>query len=239
MFVRLFLAAMLALSTFASARSITVGMSEWPPFQSELAEGYGVYTQKLTMVLEEMGFTEINYEFMPWARQYAIVKRGVLPIGFAWYHTKERAEEIYYPKNPLASADDVIFYKKSRFPDGITAKSYEEIAKQNLKIVGIKSFYYIKGLQDAGADLHEVTKPDLAWKFLDKDRADIQIQNDIVGKTEIAEVLGAERVNDFAHTAPIVSNKIYTIFSRTHSDGKTLRDEYDAAFERLKATGKF
>lgn len=219
------------------AKNLVVGASEWPPFESEMAEEYGVYTKMLTKVINEMGYEPV-YEFMPWKRNYEMVKRGVIPSSFAWYYTKERSEEIFYPKHHLATADDVVWYKKSKFPDGLKIGNYEDIKEQNLKVVGINSYYYVKPLQELEIDLHLVSKPDLSWKFLDRDKADVIIQNDIVGGEEIKEALGKEKVEDYAHTDPISSEKVFILFSRAHPDGSKLKDEFDAAYEKLKKAGE-
>lgn len=219
------------------AKDLVIGASEWPPFESEMAEEYGLYTKMLTKVIKAMGYEPV-YEFMPWKRNYEMVKRGVIPASFAWYHTQERSEEVFYPQHQMANVNDVVWYKKSKFPNGLKVADYEAIKKQNLKVVGINSYYYVKPLQKLGIDLHLVTKPELSWKFLDRDKADIIIQNDIVGVEEIKEALGKDRLKDYAKTEPISSERVFILFSRAHEDGSKLKDEFDAAYEKLKQAGE-
>ncbi len=179
-----------------------------------------------------------EFEFMPWKRAYEMTKKGKYIATFSWTKTPERQDEIFYPKNELALSKEVGFYKKSRFPNGLSIKRAEDIKDQNLKMVGISSYWYEKEFKKKGINIHIVSSSDLAWKMLNGERADIMIENSDVGNVELQATLGQGKEAEFGMTAPIRTGKMFILFSRVHSKGKEIMNQYDATVSKLKAAGE-
>ncbi len=216
--------------------TITLATGEWAPFIGETLTDYGLHTKIIKQVFTEMGY-EVKLEFMPWKRVYELTKKGVYPASFTWSKTPDRMDEMLYPENELSLSKEVGFYKASQFPNGLVVNSIDDIKAQDLKVVGIASYWYEKVLKEKGIKIHIVSTSELAWKMLNGGRADLMIENSDVGKAESQTILGAGKDKDFKMTAPLKSQQMYLIFSRVHPKSKTLVKEYDAAVSTLKASG--
>jgi len=217
--------------------TIVFAIGEWPPFIGETLPDYGFHTKIVKKVFTEMGH-EIEFEFLPWKRAYEMTKKGRYLATFSWNKTPERQEEMFYPENELALSKEVGFYKKSRFPNGLTIKTIEDIKNQNLKVVGIASYWYEKAFKDMGINLHIVSTAGSAWKMLNANRVDLMIENSDVGKAESQAALGQGKDAEFGVTSPLRTGEMFILFSRVHPKGKEIMNQYDATVSKLKAAGK-
>ncbi len=217
--------------------TIVFATGEWPPFIGETLSDYGLHSQVLKKVFTKMGH-EIELEFMPWKRVYELTKKGDYIATYTWSKTPERQEEMYYPTNELFLSKEVGFYKKSKFPNGLTVSSLDDIKSQNLKVVGISSYWYEKALKDMGIKIHVVSTGELAWKMLNGGRADIMIENVDVGKAESQAALGKGKNAEFGMTDPLKSQKMFLIFSRVHPKSKAIMTQYDETVSKMKAAGE-
>lgn len=231
----------LCLSLFFSTQSmgetVVLATGEWAPFIGSALPDKGLHTKVLDKIFTKMGY-EIQPEFMTWKRAYELTKTGKYVATYTWSKTPERETEIFYPKNELSISKEVAFYKKSRFPEGLTINNLDDIKKQNLKVVGIASYWYEKELKSKGIEIHLVPKAELAWKVLDKGRADLMIENVDVGSEEMKTALGDEKASDYATTSPLKTQTMYLLFSKNHPDSEKIMNEYDEAVSKLKASGE-
>ena len=220
----------LGLTLLASGPSfgdtIVFAIGEWPPFIGKNLPDYGLHTKIVKKVFAEMGHTA-KFEFMPWKRAYEMTKKGNYIATYSWTKTPERQNEVFFPKNELAFSKEVGFYKKSNFPNGLTIKTIEDIKSQNLKVVGIASYWYEKVFKKMGIKIHIVSTADLAWKMLNYGRADILIENSDVGKIELQETLGQGKNAEFGMTDSIRTGEMFILFSRAHSKSKEIISQYD------------
>ena len=221
----------------AFGETITLATGEWSPFIGETLNDYGLHSKIIKTVFTEMGY-EVKLEFMPWKRVYELTKKGNYIATFTWSKTPERQEEMLYPKNVLSLSKEVGFYKKDKFPNGLSVNSIDDIKTQNLKVVGIASYWYEKALKDKGIKMHIVSTGELAWKMLNAGRADLMIENVDVGKAESQTALGQGKNEMFEITAPLKTQEMFLIFSRVHPKSKEIIKKYDEAVDRLKAAGK-
>ena len=233
------LALSLGLFTSAPAMGETVvfATGEWAPFIGETLPEYGLHPQIITKVFTKMGY-DVKFDFMPWKRVYQLTKKGDYIATFTWSKTPERAEEMFFPKNELSLSKEVAFYKKSKFPDGLTLSGLGDIKTKNLKVVGIASYWYEKALKDLGIKVHIVSTGDLAWKMLNGGRADIMIENYDVGNAESQAYLGQGKNAEFGITEPLKTQQMYLVFSRVHPKAKEVMAKYDETVAAMKAAGE-
>ena len=217
--------------------TITLATGEWPPFIGETLTDYGLHSRIIKKVFAEMGH-EVKFDFMPWKRVYELTKKGSYVATFTWSKTPDRESEMFYPANELSLSKEVGFYKKSKFPNGLTVKSLDDIKAQNLKAVGISSYWYEKAYKEKGIQVHLVSTSELAWKMLNGGRADILVENEDVGRAETLSILGPGKDKEFGMTDPVKTQQMYLIFSRVHPRSKELIEQYDAAVTKLKAAGE-
>jgi len=210
----------------AQAESYKLGVGEWAPYIGADLPDFGPHAKVVTETFAASG-NEVEYEFAPWKRSLELAARGDLLATFPWSKTDERAEEFFFPETPVAELPDVFFYRKDKHPNGITAKSFEEAAEQGLKAVGIAGYWYENPMKEAGMDIHIVANEELAWKFLEGGRADVLLENDVVGAASGSKVVG-----DFDSTIgmsePFRTVPMYIMFSKAHPDGQKMAEMWDA-----------
>ena len=161
---------------------------EYPPYMSENLEGKGVVSKVITEACRRAGI-EANIQFYPWARVFGMTETGHFPASFFWLITEERLGKVAYGAQHVSEGPAAVFYKKSKFPEGITFSSYEDL--KNLKVVGVRSFWYEADFKKIGkTDVHYVSAEDLAIKVLINDRADVYVSDMLTGIHLTKQVLG-------------------------------------------------
>lgn len=216
----------------AAAEKLVFAAGEWSPFISESLEGYGPHSRRVTEIFSAMGY-DVSFEFMPWKRTREETKSGNYVATFSWLKTAEREDQFHFPRHPIAEGRNVAFFLKDRFPQGIKAASLEDLVAQNLKFVGISAFWYEEELKRLGAQLHVVTKADIAWKFLEAGRADVFVEELDVGFNDMKDAV--KNPESFGQSSVVRNDPMYIMFSRAHSQGRELMEAYDAFLDSQAA----
>ncbi|WP_421875642.1 substrate-binding periplasmic protein [Pacificispira sp.] len=211
-----------------ASRTVVFAVGEWPPFVSEIENGYGVHSRMVTKVYEEAGY-RVVYEFMPWQRAAASTKAGQYVATFPWQRSPERLVDYQISQQSLGPNRSVAYYEASRFPDGIKGTTLQEMAEEGYSFVGVRSYIHTVDLAKHGANLHIVSNSRLAWMMLARGRIDIYVDNELVGDTESVEFLGPVRARDFAKSVPVSDDPLYILFSRNHDQAEELREIWDSA----------
>lgn len=214
------------LTASAQADTVKIGVGEWAPYIGETLPNQGLHTKRVLDVLKAAGY-DVELEFSPWKRTFEVAKRGDTAATFSWSHSDDREADFIYPKVPLEEQTDVIFYNKEKHPDGVSVSSIEDIKAQGLKVVGLSGYWYESALADAGVDIHIVSSEDNAWKFLQAGRADIMIENEVVGSLSVENTLGAD-AGSIGKGAVLRTVPMYVLFSKAHPEGQKLADAWDA-----------
>ncbi|GAA0773994.1 transporter substrate-binding domain-containing protein [Roseibium denhamense] len=217
----------LGLTTAAKAETLQIGVGEWAPYIGEALPDQGLHTKRVMDVLNAAGYNDLELVFQPWKRSYEVAKRGDYVATFSWSHSDEREADFIYPEVPLEEQTDVIFYSKAKHPDGISATSIEDIKAQGLQVVGLAGYWYESALKDAGVDIHIVSSEDNAWKFLQAGRADIMIENEVVGGLSVENILGAD-ASDIGKGAVLRTVPMYVMFSKAHPEAEAMAKAWDA-----------
>lgn len=204
----------------AHSDTFVFAIGEWPPFISKEAPDLGLHTRKVTQVFQSAGH-KLEFEFLPWRRSLEMTKRGSLAATFSWSYVEERTKEFLYPETPIDRVNDVYFYRKDRFPGGLEALSFDQLKERKLTVVGIEDYWYQAPLEATSVTFQSVATEDQAWTMLKHGRADIYIENDIVGMVHSQELLGADAAQ-ITMSEPIRTVPLYILFSRVHPDGRRM-----------------
>lgn len=229
--MRLGLFALLAVFGLATAplraEPVTIAVGEWKPFISQDLPGYGLHAHRVSEVLETAGF-EIEYAFVPWTRGYEMTRSGRYAATLSWYRTDERAREMLFPEVPIEIRKSGVYYKKSRFPDGLTLASLDDVIESDLRVIGIQTYWYSQPLSDADIDYHDTAKSVTAWRLLNAGRGDLYIEDIAVAEADIMAEFGEEALDDFAIAGIVREDPMYILFTKEDPIGETLRDAWDA-----------
>jgi len=210
-----------------SARSdtFTFAIGEWPPFISETAPDHGLHAKKVADAFRSAGHA-VDFRFLPWRRSLELTKSGSLPATFSWSHVEARTKDYIYPSEPVDRLRDVYFFRKDRFPDGLGALNFEELKNRQLTVVGITDYWYQAPLREAGVAFEAVATEEQAWTMLLYGRADVYIENDIVGRVHSRALL-KDRSALIGSSAPFRTVPLYILFSKTHPDGARMAEIWD------------
>ncbi|QDG75122.1 ABC transporter substrate-binding protein [Labrenzia sp. PHM005] len=222
-----------AKSVLAEQFSFAIG--EWPPFVSETLPGGGLHSKKIADVFGSQGH-EVSFQFFPWRRSMELTKTGTFPATFSWSHLQEREVDYQYPKQPVDELNDVYFYRKDRFPAGLTPMSFDELKSQSLTVVGVGGYWYETVLKKHGVVFQIVATEEQAWKMLLHGRADIYIENDISGDIQKRQFL-SERAEEITRSQPFRTIPLYILFSRKHPDAPHMMKIWDDGMTKLSVSG--
>lgn len=136
-------------------KPIDITIGEWKPYVSRNLEGYGEVTQKITLILERLGYRP-NYMFMPWGQAEMLVRKNAENSGprgtFPFLRSGDRENHFYFSKKPILKECIVFFYNKEKIKthsnEKAVLKSLEDL--KNYKLGYIKraaGYQYPKNLQ--------------------------------------------------------------------------------------------
>ena len=101
-----------------SLTPVDVVLGEWRPFVSESIDGYGEIAERVTAVLERMGYRP-NYIFMPWGQAEKAVRENETNIGprvtFPYLSTTKRRGEFLFSGQPVLETCMRFFYNRNKF----------------------------------------------------------------------------------------------------------------------------
>ncbi len=219
----------LASLTFAQT-PLTVSLSEFPPLGTAGMEGNGILGQFVDEAFRGKRY-EISYDYVPFARIVTLVEQNAVQAAF--FNPLQADEEKYFVKTILSNSI-VFFYKKSRFPEGLTFRDLAELAKYKIGIV--RSAPTIPMLEDAGLTLDRADTEFLNFKKLQHDRIDLVSTIDILGWYALQEN-GMNR-DGYGITKPIVLVESCLIISRTSPDARRIHADFVSGYENAKQRGR-
>ena len=201
-------------------------------------EGYGVVARIVTEACNRAGIKPV-YKFFPWKRASESVKQGEYVATFSWNKTKERMKDFLYSAHPVNKYPNVVFYKKSEFPNGVKFHVLSDLVSYKIRIAGVRGYWYEEGFKKLGIELHIVSEADLAWKLLEKGRVKMFVDALHVGLSDAKRVT-PELVNDLGYTEYGSGDPYaYIMYSRTHKDTEWVKSKLDEALKSIHEDGTF
>ncbi|MBN9673178.1 substrate-binding periplasmic protein [Roseibium aggregatum] len=220
----------------AKAETFTFAVGEWPPFVARDSAGFGSHAEAVTQAFRKAGHN-VRFEFLPWLRSLETTRHGSIPASFSWAFVEDRQKDFLYPETPLGEARDVYFYRKDRFPEGLEPLSFKELRTRGLTVVGISGYWYEAALRKEGVVFQGVATEEQAWTMLRHERADIFIENDVVGQAHSREVL-REEAGLIQGSRPIRIVPLYILFSKAHPDGRRMLEIWDEFGSRKQVSAR-
>ena len=224
----------IASGVFAQTEELTIVTGELPPFTSANPEE-SYLTEVLQEVGKEMGVT-FTIKFLSWKRCVQQVERLQAWGAFPYISNPEREQKFFF-SDRLYSAQAKFFYYS---PDGKKKDiSYTEL--QDLKpyrIGGVRGYFYVKALEDAGLQFELVANEEQNPRKLAVGRIDFIIMNETVGWHLIKKLFPPDKVKNFG-----TLEKPYTEFnscvmtSKSYPNTQEFLTRFNAALKTVKETG--
>lgn len=184
-------------SVFAS-KPIKVSSTIYPSFsQPEVMPGKGNgVLYDLTVEACKAAGTKLQIDFIPMARIVSSVTENnyAAALGTINWFTREQKDHLVEAVD-LITANIVFFYKKERFPDGI---SYEQLSDlKNYKVGSIRGSSTLPLLEKAGITTELVAELDQNLKKLDAGHIDLTVAIDLTGRNMLKKIF-PDSADDFS-----------------------------------------
>lgn len=223
----------ISLSKTAFSDEFVFAVGEWAPFVSSKLPFHGAHGEIVTKAFEVEGHS-VSFKYYPWRRSMELTKTGAVAATFSWIHTEERSVDLLFPEQPVGQLRDVYYYRKDRFPEGLTTMPFEELQANSLTVVGIAGYSYEEDLRKAGVVYQSVSTEEQAWRMLYNGHADILIDNDLSGDLQKRQFL-KDNADEVTRTEPYRSLNLYIMFSRSHPDAKRMMEIWDRGILKLRS----
>ena len=201
------------------AEQIEILTINYPPlFQSEASSGggHGIACDITVAAFKEVG-VEVKYKFIPLARcVYSIEKeKNPANLGTINWYKKENKLDLVQGVD-LFTTKLLLFYKKKKFPQGITYENLSDMKKY--KIGNIRGSATTPVVEKAGLNIDWANDLEQNFKKLNGDRFDFAIAVDSAGWAMI-ETLFPDKQDEFeAIDKPILTIPISLIFHKNQSE---------------------
>lgn len=220
--------------SWLSAETIVLSTGEWAPYVSETLEGYGPAGRVVTEACERAGL-KCEFEFMPWKRAWIVAKKGAVPATFLWSYSQEREEEMYASSSTVGKSETVVFYLKSKMPNGMGISKWEDV--KGKKYVGVRGYYQTQQSEKFGADVHKVNSADVALKFLAAGKADFTIEDPMVAAVNAQNFIPQLASDLTREKTALETTPMHIFYSRTSDAGKQLKEKLDPILEKMHQDG--
>lgn len=217
-----------------SEEVLKFAVGEFKPLVGKNYSDMGTVTKKIDLVLREMG-VKGKYSFYPWGRSYKEVLIGRSFGTFPWLKTPEREAKFFFNTIAIGSNDYALFYKKSKFPDGLKVKTWQDLKKYSIGCVN--SYSYLSDFERENIQCILVSQEKQSWAMLKADRIQVFIQNTLVGQNTV-ESKGYNKdydiVFDKIPNSMIASGEYYLMITKENpKKSKEFLKKFDSTYQKL------
>jgi polar amino acid transport system substrate-binding protein len=211
----------------------------WPPFMlgkegDKSTEGVG--TELMQAIFERIDGMDITNPLVPWKRALHSVEQGKADAIPLLYKTEER-EKIMDFSDPLFPSQDLAWYSKSHFPNGLEWQVADDFIPYRIGVVS--DYSYSEEIDQAMIDkkfvVTKVKNAKQLFTMLAGGRVDVILANRVVGIALIKSDF--ENRNITSMSKPIAEENYHTAFSKK----KPLKEfivKFNRAIAELKSEGR-
>lgn len=227
------------LSVVALSDPIDVYGNTWPPYVTSPGSDPGMTTQIVQEILRTAG-KEPQFRYLQYSLIYKLLKSGDIPAAYPYFKTPLREQEVYFSKAPLHDVENRIYYNHYKNGPSVWA----DIKGSPGSLRGVDGYAYGEKYIGPLLDKTNVFKSEvLALRalieneitYLPMTRRVMEhlLQQYFPEHTYKIRALTFEDGSVVSETTPL-----YVIFPRTAA-GNALKNEFDAAREKLNSEGGF
>lgn len=209
---------------------LTLATGEWQPYTSKEMTNYGIFTEIISAVFDEMG-VDPQYRFYPWRRCFLNVKNGDNFGAFPYSITEERRKDVFFSESVVPS-QNLLFYRIDKFPQGIVYEHLEDLQKYHLG--GVMGYFYEEIFKKENLTVSYISTEEKMLKVLYNKRIDFMPMNGQVGWHLIRKQY-PEEIEKFATLPkPLSSEGLHLIISKKYPDAEKLLKQFNKALQIVK-----
>ena len=209
-----------------SAKTLKIGTDYWPPYEDIFnSASPGVCTEVARAVFSRLK-TKIIITQYPWTRAIKLVFTGSNDGLFCAVYSEERNKYCYFPDEPIASLNYLMFIQKER-SDQLSFNSFADLSGKRIGVV--RSFVYPKECIDyieTNSKVLEASIDEMNFKQLMVGRLDYAIADYANGILLINKLRLQNKVIPL-FSKVIHEDKLHLIFSK-----KTITAEFVQQFSK-------
>ncbi|MGS2716611.1 substrate-binding periplasmic protein [Eionea flava] len=238
-FLSIFTAFFLFSSSAFGDKTLVFPNDPWPPFMlgeegEEATAGIGV--DLMRAIFSRVDGATITIPLVPWKRALNSVKSGAMDGIPLLYKTAERESYMDF-SDPLFPSQDLVWYSKNHFPNGLEWKTADDFSPYRMGIVSGYSYSeeIDKAIIDKKFAVTKVKNTHQLFTLLAGGRVDVAIANRVVGTSLIKKDVNNRHI--IPMKKPIAEDDYYMAFSKKTS-AKAFLSQVNKAIAELKAEGE-
>jgi len=215
----------------AGQKSVTLAVTEYPPYYGEHLEGQGPLSEIIITAYQRMGY-EVRLEFFPWARALETAQDGTVDGIFSMWYRADR-EEWFAFSDPMVP-NEIGFYKWTS--DTI---SFERLEDLEPYVVGVVRGYANTPEFDQASYItkEEATDDEMNIRKLCKQRVDL-----ILTDKELARYLIDTNYPECSDSLEWMEPALeivpqYLAISRLAADYQTKLNDFNEGLKRITEDG--
>lgn len=233
--------AIFALLAFAPTNAMSqerylLSTIEYPPlFQaSETAgKGFGIARDITTAAYKAVG-REVAYEIIPMKRSTLMEKKYIANVGaINWFKNANMMDKVVYAN--VTHSKFVLFYKKEKFPGGISFTKAEDL-KSYGSIGNVRGSSTTKVVEKAGLKIDWASDLGQNFKKLKGNRYDLAISIELAGWATLDSLYPSEVVQYDRNPKGILEIPISTTFLK---ENQAAYEELMKGLKLIAANGEF
>lgn len=242
LFYRLFLLFVLlilggTLSQAKPPKPINLVTGEWEPFTGKQLENYGIITEIVTAVFNEMGYKP-NFFFYSWTVAPSRMLEGDFLATFPFIKSPAREEKFLF-SDPLLSVEIVLFYKETSLKAKEEIKRVEDLSR--FRIGRVDGYEFWEALAKQAQNTIVFDDVYAAFEALHEGKVDFVPESKIVGQQILR---GATFTHDasnftflpFTHTPGIASREGLHLMMTRNSRNRNFLKRFNSALAKIKET---
>lgn len=223
----------LSMCSAVQAEKFLLVIGEWAPYTSEHLEGYGMMTEIVSAVFQDMG-QEVEFQFYPWSRCLQLVMRGKAWGTFPYLITETRLRRILYSA-PIGESTMKLFYydatQEYRFNEWKDLGQY--------RLGGIQGYFYEEVFEAEEMKVNYSIDTFSGLRKLKSGRIDVLIEDEAVGWRAIASEYPDEIEKFGTVEKPFHVGPLYLFFSQHLPGSQELLAQFNRSLEHIKENGTY
>jgi polar amino acid transport system substrate-binding protein len=216
------------------AQKLKILTTDWSPYVSQDRECYGFTAEVVCYAFLAAGY-EIEFVFTSWNENETRIKKGTFLAAFPHKRTTARDNFAHFSK-PIASSKDVFFYIKQS-PQPISFKSLADL--KDYKIGGVKGYYNIAMLKDAGLQIDYASDPKTSFKKMYIGIVDLVPENEFVGWEIIQRLFPDEMYKFGTTTAALNQDSLHLMVSKAYPQSDALLEAFNKGLDEIMRQGVY
>jgi polar amino acid transport system substrate-binding protein len=197
---------LMSLPSFVFAKSISLSVIEWAPFEGEKLEGQGIAIVLMTKVLNRIGFDNIRLKHLPWKRVLLMLKGGYLDVAPSVWYREDRGKYALF-SNPYTLNQIRLFSLKS---NGHSIKTQADLKR--FSVGAFRGTAFINDIKAWAKEVQETSSTAKSIHKLKLNRIDAVMDDQTAFEYQAKDLIDLSEIQPSEYV--YATEPLYAAFSR-------------------------